>query len=250
MRVAAITIVAALAIAWTPKDKAFWEAKPYDSWSKKECEKVLTDSPWSARHVIGEYGVNSSRFGTEGGVGSATQADPTVLAGGERKIELMFFFSILSARPIRMALTRLSALEVPGGTDSAGMKRQAEAPIPGVILVRIDYTSEPMGHPAIRDFELFFEQASLGFFSNTTYLASGRTRVPIAQYLRPGPQSPRPVFVFPRMDERGQPFFTGKTESLFLETQIDLRKLGGQQNFEMHLKFNLSKMLFAGELEL
>jgi hypothetical protein len=113
--------------------------------------------------------------------------------------------------------------------DAAAMKRQAEAAIPTVILVRIDYTVEPKGHHAIRDFELFFQQASLDFFSNTTYLASGRTRIPIAQYLRPGPQSPRPVFVFPRTNPSGQPILPVQDESLFLETQIDLRKLGGQQ---------------------
>jgi hypothetical protein len=242
----AIVIVAALVVASTPKDKVFWEARPYDTWSKKECEKILTDSPWSARHVIGEYGVNTARFGTDGGLGRGTQADPDVLAGGERNIELRFYFSILSARPVRMALTRLSALENPGAIDSAAMKRQAEAPIPAVILVRIDYTVEPKGHPAIRDFELFFQQASLDFFSNTTYLASGRTRVPVAQYLKPGPQSPRPVFVFPRMSQSGQPFFTGQDESLFVETQIDLRKLGGQRTYEMHLKYDISKMRFAG----
>jgi hypothetical protein len=242
-------MAAGIVIASAAKDKPFWEAKPYDSWSRKECEKVLTDSPWSARHVIGEYGVNSDSFGTGGGLGTSTQADPAVLGGGERKIELSFIFSILSARPIRMALTRLSVLENPGAVDSGTMKRNAEDPIPNVILVRIDYTADPSGHPAIRDFELFFQQALLGFFK-TTYLACGRTRVPIVQYLKPGPQSPRPVFVFPRLDESGRPFFAGRTDPLFLETRLDLRKTGGDRNYEMHLKFDLSKMRFAGEPEL
>ena len=249
MKMAMFIVLAALAIGSATKDKAFWEAKPYDSWSKKECEKVLMDSPWTARYVLGEYGVNTDRFGTDGGLGTATRAEPTVIAGGERKIELKFFFSILSARPIRMALTRLSVLENPGAVDSGTMKRNAEDPIPNVILVRIDYTADPSGHPAIRDFELFFQQALLGFFK-TTYLACGRTRVPIVQYLKPGPQSPRPVFVFPRLDESGRPFFAGRTDPLFLETRLDLRKTGGDRNYEMHLKFDLSKMRFAGEPEL
>lgn len=250
MRTAAVMFLATLASSWIPKDKAVWEAKPYDSWSRTECERVLMDSPWSVRYVVGEYDINNTRFGTDGGLGTSTRADPAVLAGGERKIELTFLFSILSARPIRMALTRLSAIESPGAIDGAGMRRQAEDPIPGVILVRIDYTVEPKGHPAIRDFELFFQQASFGLFSNTTWLSGGRTRVPIARYMGPGPQNPRPVFVFPRMDQHGQPFFSDTMKSLYLETQIDLRKLGGRESFDMRVKFDLSKMLFAGKLEL
>jgi hypothetical protein len=79
---AKIFILAALAIGSAPKDKAFWEAKPYDSWSKKDCEKVLMNSPWTARYVLGEYGVNTDRFGTDGGLRTSTQAEPTAIEEG------------------------------------------------------------------------------------------------------------------------------------------------------------------------
>ena len=66
MSKARIIIAAALVIGWAPKDKPFWEAKPYDSWTQKECEKLLTDSPWTERYVIGEYGVNIKFFTRDG----------------------------------------------------------------------------------------------------------------------------------------------------------------------------------------
>lgn len=35
----------------------FWEIKDYSEWSKKECEELLTDSPWAKAHRTGQQPV-------------------------------------------------------------------------------------------------------------------------------------------------------------------------------------------------
>ncbi len=88
----------------------FWEKKPYEQWSKKEALAVLEDSPWGKVDKV-----HSSNFPPPGTDLPGPDTTPKDKGGGDRETSplnrrRLFNIRFQSAKPVRMALARLSLL--------------------------------------------------------------------------------------------------------------------------------------------
>lgn len=99
-----LRILCAATMLWlagaVPAHGQFWEKKDWKTWSKSECEKMLTDSPWAKRFQTSVY--------REGPTGMASG---TGGFHGENRVELEYTVELRSARPIRQAVVRLAMLQ-------------------------------------------------------------------------------------------------------------------------------------------
>lgn len=102
--------IAALGASLIPSAHAAppWQTKPVEQWSEKELQRVVTDSPWTARVSVPLNGPDTPMVGRPG----STPGLPYGRSGGagmgmpvEREIPYLVRWE--SARPVREALKRL-----------------------------------------------------------------------------------------------------------------------------------------------
>ena len=68
----------------------FWENKQYDKWSQKECNKLLTDSPWVEDFTLIAEGIQQSTSASDDG----------------QQFSIKYQIQFRSALPVRQALVR------------------------------------------------------------------------------------------------------------------------------------------------
>src|SRR5271154_3195084 len=90
----AVLVVAVL----TARAEDFWVKKPWNQWSKDECNKILTDSPWSKRWSKGSVTVSAALPGSSGQSSEG--------AGGEKSPEVFYYVQLRSSLPVRQAVVR------------------------------------------------------------------------------------------------------------------------------------------------
>ncbi len=228
----------------------FWEKKDYTSWSRDECLEILSKSPWSYEYTettVYDPAGNPLASGSATDQSNAAQLEPQ---SGERENYVIFNLTLMTAKPVRMAMGQLRLLQKPD------LKPQVESyvnqPNSKVIVVQLRYSSKPPGSSALHDVQSFFQSASLSTFVTNTYLMGSDTKNPVylTQYGRPDEKNAYPVFVFPRFDEKGQPLFkaTEKTISLRTEFVILIKVKGRDQKFSLYAKMDPKKMVFQNEL--
>ena len=97
----------------------FWEKKKYTQWSEKECQKLLTDSPWTEKWIYREIVLSSDLAASGAPLGSApgpTDGPPPVQTGtvsgpgSGGGAQVMYGGQLRSAWPIRQALVRSAEL--------------------------------------------------------------------------------------------------------------------------------------------
>ena len=83
----------------------------------------------------------------------------------------------------------------------------------------------------------------------TALASSDNKTVPISAYVQPTERNPFPLLVFPRFDQSGQPYFTGKEKSITLrcECKIPLASKEIAEPFRMTVKMEPKKMIFDNE---
>ena len=132
----------------------FWEKADYTSWSQKDCEQMLTKSPWAFQYVHTNFYRPTTNIPAAGG--TATDGEGGAGFGqqqsGERESRILFQFTLVTAKPIRMARARMGLIQ------SATMKDQAEQfvnqPVGKEILIQVQYASRPPSLSSIRHPEL------------------------------------------------------------------------------------------------
>jgi hypothetical protein len=228
----------------------FWQKKAYTQWSQEECKMLLMKSPWSFIYTetnIYEPATNISS-GTSGpptqGQSSASLEPQT----GERETSIHFLFTLLSAKPIRMARGQLALLKAP--ETKGQVEQMINQPESKVIVVQLSYASEPPGISAMHDIHAFFLRASLADFQTNTHLMSSEGKiVPIAAYAQPNEKNPFALLIFPRFDSSGAPNFTGKEKSITMrcECKIPIAAKGRDVPFRMSAKMDPKKMVFDNQ---
>lgn len=208
----------------------FWETKDFHAWSEKECTRLLTRSPWA----------QSNSFRRNLNIGSSQT--------GERETAEIIYFRAVSARPVRMALARLQMLENPGNQTIDQQVEEFVDMSPGdQIVIQISYKSIPGTSPYLHDLHRFFGQATLAAFHGNTTLSTKDLTVPITSYLPWGPDRSNPAFVFPRFDENGNPYFTGKEDSITLRSDLAVPVTDGEREYRIHIRLKPKEMVFQQE---
>ena len=93
-----ILLLALLILAATLRASDFWQKKDYRSWSKEDCTKLLTDSPWASSYTVGR-------------AVQQVVGESSAVAGRESAALITYRLAFWSARPIRQALVRLQQLD-------------------------------------------------------------------------------------------------------------------------------------------
>ncbi|MEW5979521.1 MAG: hypothetical protein AB1898_27305 [Acidobacteriota bacterium] len=244
------TLLAAATTLWAAE---FWEKKEYTEWSKNECEHLLEKSPWSLQYTETNFYAPATNISS----GSETLTPGQQAAGlepqsGERESRITFYFTLLTAKPVRMAEGRLALLRSPE------MKEKVEAfisqPVGDEIIFRLLYGSQPPGNSMLHDIHNYFRRATINDFQSDTILTSSETKVPvhIIRYEPPDDKRAFALLVFPRRDAGGQPFFTGQEKNITLrgEFNIPIAQRGGPRKFSVFVKMEPKKMRFQGEFAL
>ena len=202
----AFLVVISIPFLWAAD---FWADKDFTSWTQKECEALLTKSPWVFSNSLSQ--VND--FGPMA-VGNA----------GEREKTVTFRFRVLSAKPVRMAFGQLQLLGKPGDSAFLGqIKQMIETPADkdNRIVMQLDFSVRPPGDSSVRDIHSFLLNSHFSDFRDNTYLSdSEKALVPLLDYHPPSPRQPNAVFIFPRLNDKGAPYFDGKEKWIALKTEI------------------------------
>jgi len=221
----ALLFIISISFLWAAD---FWADKDYTSWTEKECETVLNKSPWVFSSSLSQ--VNSFSMG---------------MGETERERTVTFRFRMLSAKPIRMAFGQLQLLGKPGDAAVGDqMKQMVEMPPDkdNRIAVQVDFSVRPAGDSSAREIHSFLLGAHLSDFRDNTYLGSSeKDLVPLLEYRPPNPKQPNAVFIFPRLDDKEVPFFSGNEKWISLKTEI--------QKYKLYARNSAEKMKFRGTFE-
>jgi len=205
-----------------------WE-RPPGTWSKEDCEKLLSDSPWAFREGYEVASVQQSGFNL-----------------------VIYCFRLASAKPVMLAARRMEALSNEAETESTISNQPVVTP--DEIKIEVSFLTKPDPLPMTYDLKShvrnFFRQATLDELKETTFLQSSRkknVKIPISRYIYGDGWDSYPTFVFPRLDENGAPLFDGSEKSITLTTHI---KPTAGNSYRISVKMKPSKMIFAGEFSM
>jgi hypothetical protein len=228
----------------------FWEKADYTTWSQKDCEQVLTKSPWAFQYVHTNFYRPATNISTGPDTTTEGQASARLEPqSGERETRITFQFILVSAKPTRMARARLLLLQSPNMTAQA--EQFVNQPASKEIPIQVQYASRPPGISAIHDIQSFFRRATINDFQANTTLTSSDSKEPIhiSRYEPPTEKNAFGLFVFPRFDPSGKPYFTGKEKSITLRSdlKIPLAQRVGVENYSLFVKMEPKKMVFQNE---
>ena len=230
----------------------FWTTKPFTDWNDKEVNKILTDSPWSAKVTVGGGppaftgsdgrsggggGGGGGRGGRGGGgpQGDAATSDPGVDGGGGggfggggggggAQVTLLW----QTALPVKQALVKRQYGAEAGTSPEA--KAKLERPDQVYVLTLIGVPA-PMLGAAQGD-----RKAAL--LETTTITANGKPPVKAADVqASAGRGSGTMSFLFPRTTA-----FTVEDKEMEFSTRFD--------KTQVKKKFKLKDMVFNGKVEM
>ena len=115
------------------------------------------------------------------------------------------------------------------------------------IIIQFTYRTEPPGSASVHDIHSYFFDAMLVDFRTNTYLSSDKVVLNVKDYLAPNDKRPNPAFVFPRFNERGEPFFTGTEKFISFRSQFSPEVRGTRQKYDIFIKMNPKEMWFEKE---
>jgi len=228
----------------------FWQKADYTSWSQRDCEQMLTKSPWAFQYVHTNFYRPATNISA--GPGTVTEGEASARLepqSGERESRIIFQLVLVSAKPIRMARARLLLFQSPNMTAQA--EQFVNQIVGKEIPIQVQYASRPPGLSAIHDIQNYFRRATINDFQTDTFLTSSDSKEPIhiSRYEPPTEKSPFGFFVFPRFDPSGKPYFTGKEKSITLRSdlKIPLAQQGRAETYSIFVKMEPKKMVLQNE---
>jgi len=238
-------LVVFLSVLFVPLAMSQKEEKSWKEWSKKDVEKMLTNSPWAHMQVetdtselffqptsdprtSGQRAPNNGQRLEQGATNQATNV----------KYGIRFF----SARPVRQAFVRTIQLNQPKleADVIARMNSFAELPPSDAIIIAVTIEStekRTLGHVL-----QIVESAATGTLKNTTYLErNDGKRLFLEEYLPPGKDGFGARFIFPRMPDE-KPFITPDTTEVRFVSEFGT-------TIKLNMRFKVADMMLDGKLE-
>jgi hypothetical protein len=235
--IALIVLMAAAAVAQKKE-------MPWTEWSKKDAEKVLSDSPWSKAQTDTDTSQmfysptqDPQRMGTSSNDGSRLAQGAT-----NQSVNVSFQVRFFSARPVRQALARVMELNNKPPADVVTKLHQfAEMQSTNSIIVTVTYSSSDQRYSGIVMQQ--FNSAATGTLKNDAYLQrSDGKQLFLEEYVPPGKDGFGARFIFLR-EVDGEPFVK--------DANGDLRFYAKFPNgIKVDRRFKLADMMYQGQLEL
>ena len=237
-----LLVLAAVAVETVTGQK---QPKSWKEWSKKDAEKILSDSPWSHLQVdtdLSEMFYQPTTDARTSG-GRAPNANSRLEQGAtNQETKLTYGIRFFSARPVRQAFIRMIQLQKkdlePDVVDR--MNKYAELPSTDSIIIAV--TIEGTDKRSLGKAMQVIESAATGTLKNTTYLErNDGKRVFLEEYLPPGKDGFGARFIFPRMvDER--PFLSTDFNDVRFVSEFGTA-------IKLNMRFKVSDMMMDGKLE-
>ena len=224
-----------LTVSLTAFGADFWEKKEYKKWSLKECQKMLTDSPWAKDLTLQQLRFSSDKASDDG-----------------RQFYIKYQVQFATALPIRQAQVRQSMIAQNYDDFDDELKKQADQnaeaflakQFPDAIVVFVMYETNSQNRS--RDLDRHWEAQTAELLKNDVFLRNSRgDRVDIAGFQALQGESAF-QFIFPRQTADGEDLVKPDDKNLMLEfTPPSIGGLGGGRGY---LEFKPEKMVLDGNL--
>ena len=242
---ALLLLLALITVAAQDKGKAWSE------WSKKDAEKILTESPWAQTQIDTD---TSQMFYTPtsdprlGGRTTSTTDSRIAEGATNQAVSIKFHVRFFSARPIRQALVRLMEIQQkPSAEVAQRLTNFAEVQSKDSIIVTVNVESNDQRFtgPIMQA----FNSAATGTLKNESYLErSDGKRIFLEEYVPPGKDGFGARFIFLR-DLDGNPFITTGTSEVRFVAQFPRAKSADPNGLKIDRRFKIADMMYKGELE-
>jgi hypothetical protein len=234
-------------IAVTAQDKG----KAWSEWSKKDADKMLTESPWAQTQVDTDtsqmfYSPTSDPRLT----GRSTSTTDSRLGEGatNQAVSIKFHVRFFSARPIRQALVRsIEIQQKPSAEVAQRLTNFAEVQSTNSIIVTVNFeaSDQRFSGPIMQA----FNSASTGTLKNEVYLErSDGKRLFLEEYVPPGKDGFGARFIFLR-DLDGNPFITADSSEVRFVAQYPRAKSADPNGLKIDRRFKIADMMYKGRLE-
>lgn len=210
------SVLAILAVAvLTARADDFWVKKEWKQWSKDECNKMLTDSPWSKTWSKSQVNLSAALPGSSG----ANQEG----ASGENASEIHYSIQFRSALPVREAYVRQQQIGSKYDKMSEAQKKSFDAQAESilgktyddVILVHVEYGSNIQVFE--RQMATYWKNIRPDAIPEDFYLINERgDRVAPVKFLSPSAGTYAFELIFPRMKDN-EPFVRAGDKELSLQ---------------------------------
>lgn len=206
-----------------------WVKKEYKNWSSKDCEKILTNSPWAKNQSIYKRGLESDG---EGGQGYTK-----------------FIVQLHSALPIRQASVRQQQLAVK--YDKLPPEEKQKFDQQAASYLNADYSQkvyvkvyyETNVSAAIMDMERSWRTKTIANFQNSAFLMGSKGVRVSADGYSASPKESYIIFTFPRVRD-GQPLLSEEDKSLIL--QFEYTPIQGMGDGRAQFEFKVKDMIYNG----
>ena len=214
-----------------------WTKKPWTEWSKSDCQKILSDSPWAA----------------DAGLGTTVMqvvSENSAVPGREAAPSITYQVRFLSARPVREAIMRLQQLDPKFSASPPDQKQKFEAQAKEFIegdfsdrvVVQVNYSANTQ----IYDQALIrsWQSQSPEVIKQSTYLNPGKIG-PLAVQVGQG-GSHEVQFIFPRKSANGDILISPDAKEINLE--FESPGIGTLAPDRLFIRFFTKKMRVNGQL--
>jgi len=221
------------------------QAKSWKDWSKRDAEKILSDSAWAHLQVdtdLSEMFFQPTTDGRTSG-GRAPNANQRLEQGATNQAtSLTYGIRFFSARPVRQAFIRMIQLQQKNLEPDVIARMNSFAELPSEDSIIIAVTIEGTDKRSLGKAMQIIESAATGTLKNTTYLErNDGKRVFLEQYTPPGKDGFGARFIFPRIvDER--PFITKDLNDVRFVSEFGT-------SIKLNMRFKVADMMLDGKLE-
>lgn len=226
--------LALFCLTFTTYGQKAWEKKSYQQWSLSDVVQVLDDSPWAQ-----------------------TQVDHDRISPESARTAFQVTVRLRSALPIRQALVRRRQLYVQYDKLTADDQARFDSEVKGFLecpdcakyyMVTLDSArgTGPGGGSFFDPLETL-KKLSLDELKSTIYLVNDRgERRYLEQFVVLKSEGSGVLFVFPRLDNQGNPFLTSNNKSFYFK--VDNKLFEKQQITIKRFTFEVSKLIRNSEV--
>ena len=219
----------------------------WTKWTKKEAEKMLSDSPWSKDQV--ETNTSEMFFTptSDPNISRKTSNDEQRLAGGatNQSVNVKYVIRFFSARPVRRALVRMMELQNKPSADVVE-KLHNFANVKAGDSIIVTVTVQSSDQRAERAVMESINAAVTGTLKNDTYLERNGKRVFLEEYVPPGKDGFGARFIFLRQQDE-KPFIENNTGEVRFYSKFPKTARG--EGLKIDRLFKVADMMYNGELE-
>ena len=207
----------------------FWTEKKPEQWSKKDCQKLLSDSPWA-------------KTWERSAGASASRAIP---------VRATYVAQLWSVRTVRQAIVRIAQLDPFYSALTPEQKKAQDAEAerfigseaPDTVVVQIVFaTNSSAGE---RDLRVEWQKLSLEVLKESASLEGPNGKVALVGYTKPGVEQREFQLVFPRT-LNGKPLVV--ESDAFLRVEFVHPGKGMQAETRVVIEFSPKDMLVDGKL--